>query len=56
MRGSDPLDLRIEDLSYLVEAAVEVADVDALEGDEQPAHDLDVLLRHRPTQYLAHPA
>ena len=25
-----------------------VADVDALEGGEQPAHDLDVLLRHRP--------
>ena len=25
-----------------------VADVDALEGGEQPVHDLDVLLRHRP--------
>ena len=31
MRGSDPLDLRIEDLSHLVEAAVEVIDVDNFE-------------------------
>ena len=51
VRGRDPLDLGIEDLSHLVEAALEVADVDALEGGEQPAHDLDVLLRHPPAQY-----
>ena len=47
MRGRDPLDLGVEDLSNLVEAALEVADVDALEGGEQPAHGLEVLLRHR---------
>src|SRR4029450_1201160 len=73
VRGRDPLDLRIEDLSYFVEPALhaprratppppalvhfssfagpralDFPPVDAGKGGEQPAHGLDVLLRHRP--------
>jgi hypothetical protein len=52
VRGRDPLDLRIEELSYLVEAAPEVVDVDALEGGEQCARPRRSPATS-PTQYLA---
>ena len=47
MRRRDPLDIGIDDLSHTLEAALDAADVDGLEGGEQSAHDLNVLLRHR---------